>query len=229
MALFRRSQPADPIESPRDLNVLGRELLDRLDQRGFSLRQLMWYVVAVSLALIVGLQLPKVLAAAYGSWKLGREFDEVVYQEPAFELRIRGLEERGMMLAKPGIYYRYEVREHGWFAAWRQIVQVRIFAEKPIAREHFQRVSNDIYYFFNERALGISGDGGANWRCLEVDDLLPIVSGAANVYLHRIDSLEFDASGAGQVHLTAWDPGRDEAVPFGNLQTSDFGRTWTEN
>ena len=116
MALFRRSQSADPIENPRDLHVLGQELLKSLDQRGFSLRQLLWFVLAVSLALIVGLQLPRVLAAMYGSWKLGREFDEVVYREPAFDLRIRGLAERGAMLANPNIYYRYEVREHGWFA-----------------------------------------------------------------------------------------------------------------
>lgn len=228
MGSRNHTQPNEPVEDPRDLNLLGRELLDRLDQRGFSVRQLLWYVLAVSLALIVGLQLPKILAGAYESWRLGREFDAVVYREPGFDLRIRGLAERGAMLASPGMYYRYEVREHGWFAAWRQIAQVRVYEEKPIDREQFRRVSDGVYYFFNDRALGVSVDGGVNWRCIEVDDLLPIVSGAANLFFQRIESIKLDASGSGQITLTAQELQHDEAVPLGNLQTSDFGKTWTK-
>jgi hypothetical protein len=228
MKSFHRSEPVEAAKNPRDLNVLGRELLDRLDPCGFSLRQLMWYVLAVGLALMVGLQLPKILAVAYESWRLGREFDAVVYREPGFDLRIRGLAERGTMLASPGIYYRYEVREHGWFAAWRQVAQVRVDEEKPINREQFRRVSDGVYYFFNDRALGVSVYGGVNWRCMEVDDLVPIASGAANQFFHRIESIELDASGSGEVTLTAIDLKHDETVPFGNLRTSDFGETWTK-
>lgn len=191
----------------------------------FTLRHLFLFTVAVSGVLLLGITLPVLISTAYERWRIGAQFDVVSYQEPGFELRISALTERGTVLAQPGTYYRYDVRPRSFLGRWRTICQVQMPGADPIPRRHFRRVSNNIYYFVNDRVLGITVDGGNSWNCPNVDSL-PEQRFAQPSY-RTIQSFRLGASGVGNLVVTIVDSNSSEPLASTLLETSDFGKNWS--
>jgi hypothetical protein len=192
----------------------------------FSLRHLLLFTAIAAAYFVVLRIVPTLPSTVYEKlrWKM---YDSVQYQERDFILRITGSTERTIMLALagPGSRYVYEVRASSIWSGWRTVCEVSLPSEQKIPRDQFKAVSDSVYYFYNSWAIGVTVDGGNDWRCIHVDSL-PLQPPTQYSYL-EIESLIITQPGDGEMIVNAIDVENDQKVQSTTLGTSDFGRTWS--
>lgn len=189
----------------------------------FSLRWLLTITVLISLGLAFVVNLPAMLSGAYRTWQVGVQFDQRVFPGVSFDYRITAFHERGMMLAAPGAFYRYEVKRTS-NSNWRIIATFRGSSPDPIANYCLTQVTDACAFFYHEQVYGLTVDGGETWSIKGGPDYPPIVSGRTDII--HIESVEISAEGDGEMRASIYE--NEEWVPYQGFVTADFGQTWTK-
>jgi hypothetical protein len=207
-----------------------RDLPKRDQSRGrlrFVIRRVLPFTLIVCAGLTCILNLPAILRWVYGLWEVGEQFDQRIFHEPQFALRVTAFHQRGAVFAAPGCFYRYEVKTASdWW--WRRITMFQLPIPRPIPTGHLRRVTNSCAYFFQDNLFGVTTDGGKTWAIKGGGESL-LFSGQPDRYLYGdIETVSIGPGGVGVMRVSLYDYGRRQQLPVQTLVTSDLGLTWSE-